>query len=120
MAGAALQIGPELAVTDSEGNFMVRLKKAGRAESEDCLRRVHDSGKICDRSSAPDGEGCARGCRAGIFHCAAADPERRFFRGPVSSAGYAGESARHELKQILSVLSPFSVSSVLRLAVAQA
>lgn len=29
VAGAALQIGPELAVTDSEGNFMVRLKKAG-------------------------------------------------------------------------------------------
>ncbi len=29
VAGAALQIGPELAVTDSEGNFMVRVKKAG-------------------------------------------------------------------------------------------
>jgi hypothetical protein len=29
VAGAALQIGPELAVTDSEGNFMVRLKKSG-------------------------------------------------------------------------------------------
>jgi len=29
IAGAALQIGSELAVTDSEGNFMVRVKKAG-------------------------------------------------------------------------------------------
>jgi hypothetical protein len=29
IAGAALQIGPELAVTDSEGNFMLRLKKSG-------------------------------------------------------------------------------------------
>lgn len=28
--GAALQIGTQLAVTDSEGNFMVRLKKAGQ------------------------------------------------------------------------------------------
>lgn len=28
--GAALQIGTELAVTDSEGNFMVRLKRAGQ------------------------------------------------------------------------------------------
>jgi hypothetical protein len=27
--GAALRIGPELTVTDSEGNFMVRVKKAG-------------------------------------------------------------------------------------------
>ncbi len=29
IAGAALQIGAELAVSDSEGNFMVRVKKAG-------------------------------------------------------------------------------------------
>jgi len=29
IAGAALQIGTELAVTDSEGNFMVRVKKSG-------------------------------------------------------------------------------------------
>src|ERR1700687_171633 len=29
IAGAALQIGAELAVTDSNGNFMVRVKKAG-------------------------------------------------------------------------------------------
>ncbi len=29
IVGAALRIGPELAVTDSEGNFMVRVKKAG-------------------------------------------------------------------------------------------
>ena len=29
IAGAALRIGPELAVTDSDGNFLVRLKKGG-------------------------------------------------------------------------------------------
>ena len=29
IAGAALQVGAELAVTDSDGNFMVRLKKSG-------------------------------------------------------------------------------------------
>ena len=29
IAGAALQIGSELAVSDSDGNFMVRVKKAG-------------------------------------------------------------------------------------------
>jgi hypothetical protein len=29
IAGAALQVGAELAVTDSDGNFMVRVKKAG-------------------------------------------------------------------------------------------
>jgi hypothetical protein len=29
IAGAALRIGSELAVTDSEGNFLIRLKKAG-------------------------------------------------------------------------------------------
>jgi hypothetical protein len=29
IAGAALQIGAELAVSDSEGNFMVRVKKSG-------------------------------------------------------------------------------------------
>jgi hypothetical protein len=34
VAGAALRIGNELAITDSEGNFLVRLKKAGNLNLE--------------------------------------------------------------------------------------